>query len=342
MSAWRGLILLIAVVFGVTGCGETRAFVGIHGPQAEFVAEPARPSDVTPPEEPFLYLPFRAEDARDLKITSDWKTAQDEMPIALDEEHMALDFEGVKYGRPVVAMADGEVVATFQSGVARGAANQEAPYNTLWTDPITGRQGYLGYAGLIVDVIFDKTDGAGVPYRAQYFHLGGFPLNADGALAIAYHEPTRKPDVTTIDGKMAKVYVPEGLNDPTVKRTRVKAGDIIGYIGDSGINFGYDDVIDPVTGVIAPRDRAASPPWDPQGAGAVVPLEDAAQLHLEVFTRGPDGAKRRLDPLDLYAQTIGTPGQAGYQNHANPEPGVFCLGPKTAFRHDDGRLLFAA
>lgn len=320
------LVLLLGVVLLITGCEPAAAHTGELGPRVEFVGEPQRLTKVAPPEEPFLFLPFRQEDAKELRVTSGWRTALDEMPAVLDEEHLALDFEGVKYRRPVVAMADGWAIATFQSGVLRGGANQKAPYDTLWTDPITGRQGYLGYSGLIVDIVFDATSAKGDQYRAQYFHLAEFERGME------YLPPKPGADVSTLDGKTAKVYAPDSkdLRDPMLKRTRVKAGDIIGYIGDSGINFGYDDAIDPATGVIRDRDRKALPPWDPQGAGAAVALEDAAQLHLEVFIRDADGVKRQFDPLDLYSQSVSAPGSA------------FQMGPQPAFKHAEGCLLFAA
>lgn len=321
----------------VASCESTPATAGQQGPEVRVVQEKVRPAGITPPDKPFLYLPFRKEDASGMKITSDWVTAQDEMGIIHSEKHKALDFEDVKCGKrgPVVAMADGWAVATFQSGVLRGVPDEEAPLNTLWVDPITGRQGYLGYAGLIVDVVFDATDATGAPYRAQYFHLGSFEPH------ITWLKPQRKPDVITVDGKNAAVWTPPSLSDPATKRTRFKAGDIIGYMGDTGINFGYDDILDPETGIVQPRDRAAQPGWDPQGIGVTVAPEDACQLHLEVFTRDPSGRKLHFDALDLYAQTTGTPGQADYVNHANPEAGVFQVGPRPAFKHTNGRLLFA-
>ena len=320
------LVPLLSAVLLVVGCQPTAASTGELGPRVEFVGEPQRLTKVEPPEEPFLFLPFRQEDAKELKVTSGWRTALDEMPAVLDEEHLALDFEGVKYRRPVVAMADGWAIATFQSGVLRGGVDQKAPYNTLWTDPITGRQGYLGYSGLIVDIVFDATNAMDNHYRAQYFHLAEFERGME------YLPPKPGTDVSTLDGKIAKVYTPESkdLRNPTLKRTRVKAGDIIGYIGDSGINFGYDDAIDPASGVVRDRDRKALPPWDPQGAGVAVALEDAAQLHLEVFIRDADGVKQQFDPLDLYTQAVGAPGS------------VFQMGPRPAFKHAEGRLLFAA
>lgn len=336
---WAPVFALLLIV---AGCGSSQALEERQGPAVEVLQQdPAvRKTEVTPPAEPFAYLPFRQEDASGLKVTSDWVTAQDEEAIIGDRDHQAVDFEGVRCGKPVVAMADGWAVATYQSGVIRGAPDLEPPLiKELWKDPLSGREGYLGYAGFVIDIKFDAKTPEGKPYQAQYFHVARFEPN------VGWFPPVPGEDQITTDGKRAKVWTPKGFGgaDADGKRKHVRAGEIIAYMGDVGVNFGYDDAFNLDAHSVSPRDRQALPPWDPQGAGVSggIPIEEACQLHLELFVR-VDGTKKRFDALDLYEQITGWPGTPDYHNRANPAPGRFTVGDRTVFLHREGRLLFAA
>lgn len=301
--------------------------------------------------EPFAALPFKHNVDSKLVMTSGWVTAEDELPIVgNDPEHWALDFEGPKCGTPVLAVASGWVVTSFQSGVLRGG---EAPFNpdnpsdmsTDHRDPISGREGYIGYGGLFAELQTDVVNPeTGQHIVAQYFHLGS--VNPD----LAWIDPVRLEDTATWDGKSAANWYPADIaqsqEDIRQIATWVEQGDVLGWLGDTGINFGYDDAFDPVTHTVAPRDRRALPPWDPQGAGVTTPIKYACELHIEFYSgRNENNGKiGRFDAFDLYAPITGEPGTESYDNPYNPEgePGEFVTGDDSIFlQNRRGDLLYA-
>ena len=319
----------------------------VLGTSTASAAPTGRPADVVQPASPFAALPFDSSVAPQLRMTSGWDIAEDERGVIGDDFHQALDFEGPRCWTPVYAIADGWAVASFQSGIARGG---KAPYNpsdpanpdTDWRDPISGKEGWLGYGGFLVELQTNVQVPGMQNAVAQYFHLAG--VNP----TIAWLPPEAQADTTTWNGKHVKNWYPGGLrqSQDAIRKiaTPVKRGDLIGWLGDTGVNFGYNDWFDPLLHVAWPRNRTAQPPWDPQGAGVASPIEYACQLHLEFYAgRSATGGKlNKFDGFDLYQRVTGEPGTASYRNPYNPSPGVFIMGPQPIFERDpQGNMVYA-
>lgn len=317
-------------------------------PMVAFGAEEgSRPPGITQPTTPFAGLPFHHSVAPKLEMSSGWYIAEDERGVIGDDFHEALDFEGPLCGTPVLAVADGWAVASYQSGIARGG---KAPYNpadpanpdTDWRDPVTKREGWLGFSGLFVEL---QTNVPMPGYQnavAQYFHLAA--VNPK----IKWLQPERQEDTITWNGKRVANWFPAGIRqsqeDIRKIATPVKRGDVIGWLGDTGINFGWNDRLEPKYGIVWPRNRQAEPPWDPQGAGVTTPLAYACQLHLEFYSgrSATFGKLNRFDGMDMYQRVTGTPGTPSYNNPYNPHPGKFVMGPNPIFeRKPNGDPVYA-
>lgn len=306
-----------------------------------------RPAGIVQPTTPFAGLPFPKVVGPLLRMSSGWLIAEDERPVIGDDFHQALDFEGPPCGTPILAIADGWAVASFQSGVARGTKgpfNPADPSNpdTDWKDPISGRQGWLGFSGLFVELQTDVPVPGFQNAVAQYFHMGA--VNPQ----IKWLDPVRQADTPTWDGKKVENWYPAPIaqSQENIRKiaTRVKRGDVLGWMGDVGVNFGYNDKFDPARHIVVPRNRAALPPWDPQGAGVTTPLIFACQLHIQ-FYAGRDAQNRKLnafDGFDKYDRITGTPGTPSYKNPDNPRPGKFVMGPNPIFERDaHGNAVYA-
>jgi murein DD-endopeptidase MepM/ murein hydrolase activator NlpD len=299
----------------------------------------AAPPAIIQPDVQFMRLPFKRADAPFLKITNGWKMSPDEAKVLGDtSDHAAVDYEGVPYGTPLYAPADGWAWYSYQSFPMR----YQAPYDpshpsnpaTFWRDPYTGREGYLGAAGLFVEIQFNKEvkrpDGTSLGNIAtQFFHLKAV------APSITYYPPIRLNDVIAYNGQRIKIWQPL-VNKPQAymraHASPIKRGQLIGWMGDTGINFGYDDNFDVATGTVASRNRVALPPWDPQGVPLVVPVNLATQTHQQSYVgRGPApnySRQNNFDIYDLYDQI--TP----IHNPYTPLPGLFHLGPKALFERN--------
>jgi hypothetical protein len=322
------------------------AVAGLLVQAAPAAAEDSRPVGVVQPNEAFAGLPFPKWVAPDLRMSSGWFIAEDEKKI-VGEGHQSLDFEGPVCGTPILAIADGWAVASYQSGVERGGT---APYNpanpsdtsTDWKDPVTGKQGWLGYSGLFVE-LQTKVQIPGFQNAvAQYFHLAAVNPR------ITWLDPVRLDDTVTWDGKHVANWYPQPItqSQDAIRKiaTPVKKGDVIGWMGDTGINFGFNDNLDPQHHVVWPRNRAANPPWDPQGAGATTPIWRSCQLHIQFYSgRTPTGSKLNwFDGFDKYDRITGVPGTPSYHNPDNPQPGKFVMGPNPIFQRDrSGNAVYA-
>lgn len=315
--------------------------------QATPVAAETRPPGVTQPVAPFAGLPFHHSVAPLLRMTSGWFIAEDELGVIGDDFHDALDFEGPPCWTPILAIADGWAVASYQSGVARGGA---APFNpadpsnpeTDWRDPINHKEGWLGFAGLFVELQTNVRIPGYQNAVAQYFHLAAVNPR------LTWLDPVRQEDTVTWDGKHVENWFPAPIRQSQeairAVATPVKRGDVIGWIGDTGINFGYNDRFDPEHRIVLPRNRQANPPWDPQGAGVTTPIAFACQLHIEFYSgrSATFGKLNRFDGFDDYDRITGIPGTPSYHNPDNPRPGVFVMGPNPLFERDRyGNAMYA-
>jgi len=77
------------------------------------------------------------------------------------------------------------------------------------------------------------------------------------------------------------VYRP--LKETMKKAVFIRKGDLIGYVGDSGLSWGYEETF-------AGNDTAHRPSWD------------ETHLHFEIYTRNAQGTKQtRFDPFGHYS-----------------------------------------
>lgn len=310
---------------GLAGCSESSANTVR---EARYVR---LPSGILQPVSEAI-LPVRQDAVPVSRISGGWTLALDEEAIIGPAGHEAFDLDGV-IGTPVVAMFDGWAIGSFQSGVIRGAVAPplEAPLiNEDWTSP-QGRSGYLGLGGRLVEVYSDLTLPGMGRVTAQYFHLD--QINFRTVTYITPERATPRRSLTT--GEEIPIWYPGGIVQPQAElikiAKRVRAGDIIGWIGDTGINFGYSDDFDPLTGEVRQRNRDELPSWDPP------------QVHVQCYVGRdfdrPDfkgdlkSGGKKVNIFDAFGRYDGMTGQLGTE---------FQPGEYTMFQRDHRGVLIAS
>ncbi len=206
---------------------------------------------------PFLAIPLAKDAPRE--ISQGWDYSEDERSIHPDiPRHFAVDFKA-PWGTPVYAPADGVAVASYHTFDMKDAKNRTIGYGLgmfvqIWHE---GPKLYSMYAHL--SGINDKL----VPYIAPTLESGNWQPRKALYVPVAEFKKNAKP---------------------------VKRGDLIGYVGYTGLRLGYDETpANPPT-----VDQKTNHTWDPHGA----------HLHWEVYTRSADGGKKesRYDPFGIYGQ----------------------------------------
>ena len=196
-----------------------------------------------------LTLPFLK--GEEVKITEGWIYSEEEKSIHGIANHQAIDYSGLR-GTPVLASADGYAVST----------SQIAYLSRIYQGK---RVGY-GYGNYVIIWHPEKK------LYTLYAHL------EQAAPDIPYFQPEERSyggwgPPPTLSLK------PEDL----LKNAKfVKKGELIGWMGDSGLSWGYDEL---------PRlrpDPICYPSWD------------EPHLHFEVFTINAEGKKVKLDPYGIY------------------------------------------
>lgn len=200
----------------------------------------------------FLTLPFTE---RRYKITEGWDYSDDEKEIHGFSGHGAVDF-ALSRNTPVLAAADGWAIASYSWRRLK-----------LNSRPLLYRGKQVGF---------------GLGYFVQIYHPQAKLYTAYGHLCkispgIKFHAPRKIGDCLWPLGHKLN---PENL--PQHKwATRVKRGQVIGYVGDSGLTWGYEDY--PTR-----PDYAKFPSWD------------EVHLHFEVFIRvGSKKIKKYFDPYGI-------------------------------------------
>lgn len=196
-----------------------------------------------------------ARSAPNLKISQGWIYSQDEFVIHPDiPVHFAVDFPE-PWGTPVYAPADGWALSSYQTYEIKDANGRTIGYG-------------LGH-------FVQMYHWAGL--YSSYAHLSG--INPK----IPFFSPTLK------DGNWQPTVIYTTIAEFKKKAQPVKQGDLIGYVGYSGL------LLRPETASCPPQiNPETDPTWDPAGA----------HLHWEIFTRTPDGATKdkRFDPFGIYGE----------------------------------------
>ncbi|MDO8655528.1 MAG: M23 family metallopeptidase [bacterium] len=203
---------------------------------------------------PFLAIPL----AKNLKleISQGWVYSEDERSIHPSiPTHFAVDFPAA-WGTPVYAPADGLALSSYHT-----------------YDMVDSQGRTIGYGlGLFIAIWHDKQQ-----LYTSYSHLSG--INDKSV-------PYVQPSLENGNWQPRRALYVSVETFKTMAKP-VKRGDLIGFIGYSGLRLGYTEVpsnppkIDPLV----------NKTWDPHGA----------HLHWEVYTRTLDGSKkdRRMDPFGI-------------------------------------------
>lgn len=212
------------------------------------------PSDTEGPKA-FAAIPI-AKDAPRHEISQGRFYSPDEVAIHPQiSTHYAVDFPE-PWGTPVYATADGVAVAS---------------YHTFYIIDAQGRR--IGFGlGLFIQIWHEQPQ-----VYTSYAHLAG--VNDD---LIPYIPPTLE------DGSWQPrnaIYMPVEQFKRIAKP--VKKGDLIGYIGYSGLLLRDEIPANPPA-----IDPEIDKTWDPAGA----------HLHWEMYTRTADGSQKdeRYDPFGIY------------------------------------------
>lgn len=199
---------------------------------------------------PFLCLPF--SEGTKFTITEGWYYSDQEKAIHGYETHYAVDF-ATDRGTPVVAAADGLALASFHSAWAKKEHQ--------------GKKVGFGL-GRFVQIWHPEAK-----LYTMYAHLEKI---ADG---IPYVVPIKQ-------GEMWNPTVVNQTVDKVIAQCKpVKKGQVIGYVGDTGLAWGYEE-----TPTMRPDPKQFFS-WD------------ETHLHFEVYDRDDRGIKKnRYDPFGVYGK----------------------------------------
>lgn len=208
--------------------------------------------------QPFLTIPLAKAGAK-LEISQGWVYSEDERSIHPGiPTHFAVDFPA-PWGTPVYAPADGVALSSYHT-----------------YDMVDSQGRTIGYGlGLFVAIWHDKQQ-----LYTSYSHLSG----VNDKLV-----PYIQPSLENGNWQPRRALYISVETFKTMAKP-VKRGELIGYIGYSGLRLGYPEVPSNPPKI----DPTVNKTWDPHGA----------HLHWEVYTRTTDGGKKdkRLDPFSFYGQ----------------------------------------
>lgn len=243
---------VIYLTFAIFVCGCTQQQnPKTNNEDSKVTGKKEEPQTKTPGGiKPFLSLPFK--EGTKLEITEGWFYSDEEKAIHGYEKHYGVDF-ATDRGTPVLATADGFALSSFHSAWA----------NKTYKDEKVG----FGL-GRFVQIWH--------PEAKVYTMYGHLERIENG---IPYYEPVKQGDMWN------PTVVNQSVEAMLKKVKPVKRGDVIGYVGDTGLAWGYEE-----TPTMRP-DPKQFPSWD------------ETHLHFEVYDRDEQGRKKnRYDPFDLYGQ----------------------------------------
>lgn len=203
-----------------------------------------------------MHLPFEEQD---YEITEGWFYSDEEKAIHGFTTHGAIDFK-LERGTPVLAAAEGLAVSSYFSYLLK-KEGKPLLYN-------------------------DKPMGFGLGYFVQIYHSQQDLFTTYAHLErvadeIKFHASRGHGDyIWPVGHKVDPSKLPRYRWG-----TKVERGQVVGYVGDSGITWGYVDY---------PRrpDPEKFPSWD------------EVHLHFEVFRRvGVRKKKKMFDPYGIQGKT---------------------------------------
>lgn len=189
-------------------------------------------------------------------ISEGWIYSKDESSIHGHTDHFAIDYACPRM-TPIFASASGWAIATY--------SNEKAISNKSGK-PLMYKEKELGYGrGFFVQIYHPATK-----MFTRYYHMEKV------ADKIPFLQPKKQNDsyIGVGDNLQGKDYE---KNDKTVY---VKQGEIIGFVGNSGCEWGYEAY---------PKrpDPLQFPSWD------------ETHVHFKVFTREENGKDTPFDPYDI-------------------------------------------
>lgn len=202
---------------------------------------------------PFLHLPV----PHDLyRISEGWVYSDEEFAIHGHREHLAVDYACPRL-TPIFAAADGWAMGSYDNVPPVDATTGQT--RTYMGKPIGFGRGFF------VQIYHSDHDAF-----TRYYHLERI------AESVPFYEPrSANSSYTAANDRLAGgAYVNSGI------AIRVSQGAVVGYVGDSGLEWGY-------SGYPTRPDPARFPSWD------------ETHLHLKVFARNEAGTDTPIDPYDI-------------------------------------------
>lgn len=260
--------------------------------------------------EPYLTLPFKRTDLPIINklptynITEGFRYSRTEQRLHRGILHCGLDFS-LPYGTPIVAPCDGLAIASYHSVLVRNKDNTIRLY----------KEKYLGYGlGYFVQIHV-----SGMDRIVQLGHLSN--LHSD----IPFSLPTEISKDEWLPTNYQYSYKELMHNKWTLP---VKTGDLLGWVGYSGMRWGYHDY---ETGsnrpiVINPKEKIS---YDEPH----VHLEEGRRVPLSTDTENDKKGMKidQRDPEDIYLTARNYPTPRRYRK----------LGPEPLFYTKNGLPLFA-
>jgi murein DD-endopeptidase MepM/ murein hydrolase activator NlpD len=204
---------------------------------------------------PYLKLPLMR--CQGFKINEGWFYSEKEKQIHGRVIHGGVDFQA-KRGEPVYATAGGWAISSYYN---RPIKNKDGSIRRYKEKPITMGMGYFVQ-------IYHPENGR----YTQYGHLEKI------AEKIPFGTPRKRKEIYYPYGYKVK---PESMKNSHYF-VWINQGELIGYVGDSGLTWGYKD-------------------YPKRPSPKRYPSWDEIHLHFEEFTRDKNGRKiQQRDPFNLY------------------------------------------
>lgn len=190
-------------------------------------------------------------------ISEGWQYSKEERSIHGISNHLGIDY-ACHRGTKVLAGSSGWAIASYKN---RPFINEKTGEEVIYKGKkITCSRGYF------VQIYHPETD-----FFTEYYHL------EKNAHTIPFAKPVKHGNTFLPVGNDLQAHEYETYK----MAVWVEQGDVIGYVGDSGLTWGYEDY---------PKrpDPDKFPSWD------------ETHVHFKVSTRDSKGKEKEFDPYDIY------------------------------------------